>query len=41
MVTLWTWRVVYTSACLSDVPSKYRDDVRANLRERGLTDCGN
>lgn len=41
MVTLYTWRVVYTSLCLSDVPEHYRDAVRKNLRDRGLNDCGN
>ncbi len=41
MVSYWYFRVRYTSACLSDVPSQYRAEVKAKLQAAGLNDCGN
>lgn len=41
MVTYWYYRVVYMSICASDVPTKYRAEVRAKLKANGYDDCGN
>lgn len=40
MVTYYYLRVRFFSVCVSDIPTKYKADVRARLRAAGLNDCG-